>query len=461
MAALPVAWNVRAVVRATLSVLGVALGFALVYRFSVVLMGLFVAIVLATGILPLVNLLERRRLPRGFSTSLAFVLFFLMIGGLLLVGLPIVSERSQAFAARIPVYQVSLRALLMGGSSTTLRRIVEQMPSTFAIEWPQTSMTNTLGSVGNLLALVAGVLLFSFQWLVHGPAAVRCLLLLAPRGRRAELAEFVSVGQAQLGAFVRGQLLVCASVGTLAFCAYTAMRLPDAFVLALLAALLEVVPLIGPLLGALPAVLVAFTVSPTLALWVIGSAIAIHLVESLLLVPLVMKRAVGVHPALSLLAVTGMGALLGLPGALLAIPTAALAQLAVDRFLYRRRAVSEARARFKSLRTQLGALVAETDAQARPSLAERDLRDRARGLALDFDRLLKKGARRCSRPRARWRRSRPSSARSSCGRSTPRWSSCSRRWRWPRPSVRSSSRRRVAGCRAPSAWWWSTSPAWP
>ena len=242
--------------------------------------------------------------------------------------------------------------------------------------------------------MVAAVLLFSFHWAVRGPAAVRALLLLTPRARRVELAEFVAVGQKQLGAFVRGQLLICGSVGVLAFAAYSTMRLPDAFVLALLAAVLEVVPLIGPLLGALPAVLVALAVSPTRALWVVGAAILIHVLENLVLVPLVMRRAVGVHPALSLLAVAGMGSLLGLPGALLAIPTAALAQLAVDRFLYRRRAVAEARARFTALRTQLGALVAETDARARPSLAERDLRDRARGLALDFDRLLHRGVRR-------------------------------------------------------------------
>lgn len=394
----PVAWNVRAVVRATLSVLAVALAFALVYRFSVVIMGLFVAIVLAAGIMPLIDLGERYRLPRGVSASVAFILLSMMVGGLVVVGLPMVSERGQAFAARIPVYQASLRAMLLTSSSTTLRRIVEQMPPTFTIDLPQGpslgSMTSTLGSALGSFALLAAALFFGFLWVVRGPAAVRCLLLLAPRARRGELAEFVSVGQAQLGAFVRGQLTICATVGVLAFGSYSAMRLPDAFVLALLAAVLEVVPLIGPLLGALPAVLVALTVSPTRALWVIGFAIAIHLVESLVLVPLVMKRAVGVHPALSLLAVTGMGLLLGLEGALLAIPTAALAQLAVDRFFYRRRAVAEARARFTALRAQLGALVAETDAQARPSMVERSLRDHARDLARDFDRLLDKKVRR-------------------------------------------------------------------
>lgn len=394
------AWSTGTVVRATLSVLAVALAFAFVYRFSVVIISLFVAIVLATGILPFIDLLERRRLPRPLGTSVAFVLLSLMICGLLLVGLPMVTARGAAFAARIPSYQAALRTMLLGSSSTTLRRIVEQMPAQMTMDTPPGSlgsigsMTSTLGSIARSLALVGAALLFSFQWAVRGPAAMRCLLLLTPRSQREELAEFLAVGQAQLGAFVRGQLVLCAVVGVLAFCSYEVLRLPDALVLALLAAVLEIVPLVGPLLGALPAALVALTISPSRALWVVGAAVAIHALENLVLVPLVMRRALGVHPALSLLSVTGMASLVGLPGALLAIPTAALAQLAVDRFLYRRRAVSDARARASALRAQLGALVAETDARTRASLAERDLGDRARGLARDFDRLLDKGARR-------------------------------------------------------------------
>src|SRR5579864_7453862 len=100
MSALPTAWSVRAVIRATLSVLAVALGFALIYRFSVVIMGLFVAIVLATGILPLIDLLERRRVPRAVGASVALALLSSMIGGLLLVGVPMVSAQGQAFVAR-------------------------------------------------------------------------------------------------------------------------------------------------------------------------------------------------------------------------------------------------------------------------------------------------------------------------------------------------------------------------
>ena len=387
----PVEWDARAIVRATVSVLAVALGFAFVARFSTAILGWFVAIVLAAGLLPLIDALERRRVPRALGATVAFVLVSLMAAGLVITCLPLILERGQSFVARIPTYQLALRARALTSSSVTLRRLVEQMPQGGALELPSAgidSVTRGLGSFARVVAMAGAVVLFGYYWAVRGPATVRLLLLIAPRARRAELAEFIAVGQTQLGAFVRGQLLVCAAVGALAFCSYTIIRLPDALVLALLAALLEVVPMVGPLLGALPAVLVALAISPSRALWVIGAAIAIHLLENLVLVPRVMRRAVGVHPALSLLAVAAMGSLLGLPGALLAVPSAAIAQLAVDRFLYRRRAVREARQQLTSLRERLGALVNETDSQERTSRTERVLCVRARDLALDFDRLL-------------------------------------------------------------------------
>ena len=195
-----------------------------------------------------------------------------MVAGLVLICMPLVIERGQSFAARIPSYQAALHARLLDSSSTTLRRLVEQMPSSFSFELPSdglASMTSNVGSLAQMLATVGAVILFAYYWVVRGPAAVRLFSIIVPRTRRAELAEFVAVGQKQLGSFVRGQLLICATVGILAFCSYTAIRLPDAFVLALLAAVLEVVPMVGPLLGALPAVLVALAISPTRALWVV------------------------------------------------------------------------------------------------------------------------------------------------------------------------------------------------
>jgi hypothetical protein len=97
---------------------------------------------------------------------------------------------------------------------------------------------------------------------------------------------------------------------------------------------MEVVPLIGPLLGAIPAVLVALSLGPDKLIWVIIATLVIQQLENSVLVPRIMRRAVGVNPFVALLAIFAFGSLLGIAGTLMAIPLAAIIQLLLDRFIF-------------------------------------------------------------------------------------------------------------------------------
>jgi predicted PurR-regulated permease PerM len=94
------------------------------------------------------------------------------------------------------------------------------------------------------------------------------------------------------------------------------------------------VPIIGPLLGAIPAILVASSIHPTLIVWVVLATVIIQAFENSFLVPRIMRASVGVNPIVTLLALLTFSSLLGLPGALLAIPSAAVIQLLLDRFVF-------------------------------------------------------------------------------------------------------------------------------
>ena len=389
--------------RATVAVIGVTLGFAFVYRFHPVLLALFVSIILATGLIPIVDRLEQRGVARIIGATLVFTLLGLLLGVLLWVGLPFLDARYREFAGRIPAYYQTLRTQLSHLSSSVLRQVAGELPDHVALELPGSSLVewaDTAGSVGHAVIMGIGVLLFCFYWLVLGPRALRLLLLLAPRSRRDELRQFTTTAEQRLGAFVRGQVLICATVGALALCSYAIIGLPNLLVLGLLAGLFEAVPMVGPLLGAVPAVLVALTISPSRALWVIGAAVIIHVVESFVLVPRVMRKAVGVHPALCLLAVATMGSLLGLRGALLAIPTAALVQLAVDRLLLERARARVARAQRHPLCDEI-ALIAEGRSSLVATPAARVVLDQIAALASDLDRFLVAQAASASRPHPR------------------------------------------------------------
>jgi hypothetical protein len=100
------------------------------------------------------------------------------------------------------------------------------------------------------------------------------------------------------------------------------------------AGVMEAIPMIGPILGAIPAALVALSIAPAKIVWVIVATLVIQQVENSLLVPRIMRKAVGINPFVSLLAVFAFSSLLGLAGALMAIPLAAILQLLLDRFVF-------------------------------------------------------------------------------------------------------------------------------
>jgi predicted PurR-regulated permease PerM len=135
-----------------------------------------------------------------------------------------------------------------------------------------------------------------------------------------------------LGAWVRGQLFLSGAVGVMSFIALVAIGVQFAPVLAVLAFLFEFVPYAGPFLSGAPAVLVALNQSSTDALLVIVSYVIIQQLESHLLVPLVMRRAVDLHPVIIIAALLAGFEILGLAGVVLAVPVAVVVRIAWSRF---------------------------------------------------------------------------------------------------------------------------------
>src|SRR5205823_2920145 len=136
-----------------------------------------------------------------------------------------------------------------------------------------------------------------------------------------------------LGAYVRGQIVLCVTVFALAFAALTVLGVRSALVLAVFAGVVEAIPMIGPILGAVPAVLIALITSPEQALFVVLAFFVIQQIESQLLVPKVMERQVGLPPLLVLLALTAGNLLGGILGALVSIPIVAALKIIVREFI--------------------------------------------------------------------------------------------------------------------------------
>jgi hypothetical protein len=104
-------------------------------------------------------------------------------------------------------------------------------------------------------------------------------------------------------------------------------------VLAVIAGMMELIPVFGPALGAIPAFLVALSVEPEKAIWVVLATVFIQIIENAWLVPRIMKNSLGVNPIIVLLSLVAFSSVFGFPGAVIAIPAAGIIQLVIDRIV--------------------------------------------------------------------------------------------------------------------------------
>src|SRR5688572_9034111 len=342
----PYNWTFRRVVWATLVLISVILGFWLLYRFNEVIFILFIAIVIGTVIRPAVAWLHQRGLPRMAGVILVYLLLLLLLTGFVLLLFPLISEQGTTVAAAMPDYYQNLREWLVNHPNPFLVALSEFLPAALPVLKPvQQTGPEMMASAGQVAGYVASVakgiftaiilLVLAFYWTLEGPRIVQSFLLALPQTQRESISDLISAMESKVGLYMVGQGILCLVIGLLALIAYLVIGLPNALVLALIAGVLEAVPMIGPFLGAIPAALVALSIAPDKLIWVIVATVVIQQLENTLLVPRIMKQAVGVNPFVTLLALFAFSSLFGLAGALMAIPIAAMIQLALNHFVFK------------------------------------------------------------------------------------------------------------------------------
>lgn len=406
-------WTFRRVVWATLVLVFVAASFWLFYRFNQIVFILFVAIVIGTVIRPVVNWLHRRGLSRIAGVILVYFLLLAVIIGFALLLFPLIVEQGTTIIAAAPSYYQSLREWMVNSSNQLIGRLSEFLPATPpSLQLPTTQQTGqeVIASAGQALDYVASAantiliaivsLVLAYYWMLDGPRIIQSFLLLLPQNQRESISELISAMESKVGFYIAGQGLLSLVVGIMALLAYLLIGLPNALVLGLMAGVLEAVPMIGPLLGAIPAALVALSIAPARLVWVIVATVIIQQVENILLVPRIMRKAVGVNPFVTLLAIFAFSSIFGIAGALMAIPLAAIIQLILDRFVFHPAAmepeVSAGRDYASRLRYEAQDLAQDLRKQARIKKEGSDLRvkqidqvmDEIETITTDLDALL-------------------------------------------------------------------------
>lgn len=323
------------VARGGFVLLGLMLGGYILWRLTEVLVLVFLAVLLATALEPLVNRLRRGPFSKGTGSLAAYFALVMLIALPIYLAAPSVIAQGGAFAAELPARLAALRPLLEPLQPPALREALLGAldRASRAVISPGSPGDEQLVLVGTTAARflldTMTVFILGFYWLMERNAVKRFVLRLSGPRRARDVSEAWLEVEQKWGGWVRGQLVLMLAIGVMAGIGYLVLGLPNPILLAAFAAAAEMIPMVGPFLAFLPAVLVAFTISPGTALAVVVFALVIQQIEGNVLVPRVMSHAAGISPLTVMLGILVGAALYGLPGAFLAVPVAAALQVIV------------------------------------------------------------------------------------------------------------------------------------
>jgi predicted PurR-regulated permease PerM len=315
----------------------------LMIKVQLVLILVVLAILFATIIERPVNLLERRHIPRGLCILAVYIT---IIGTLILVGIliaPSIGREADRFRAEAPgqltdmqnEWRTSSNALLRGAGVEALDRAIELIERPTAP--PDEYAIGIVTGIGGGIIGAITVLVMAFYYLMEKAFLRRVVLEQLQPATRARVDRTWDRVEAQVGRWLRGQLTLCLIIGLLSTIGYGLIDVRFWPLLGLFAGITEAIPIVGPWLGGIPAFVIALTDSWQKAILVAIFVVALQTTENWVLVPRVMRGAVGLTPLTVLVAILAGTAFMNVIGAFLAIPIAAVVQVLVSDYLRSRR----------------------------------------------------------------------------------------------------------------------------
>jgi predicted PurR-regulated permease PerM len=306
-------------------------------RSVLVLIGL--SLFLAIGLEPAVSMLTRRWLPRWAAVLTVMVAGLGVVGGFLAAAIPPLVGQATQFVAQAP----SILTRLQNHNSVLGQlnaRLHLQQRLQQALDGDASSMINGLLGAGQVvfsaLATALILIVLTVYFLAGLPRIRAALYRLIPRSRRPRAVLIGDEIFVKVGGYVLGNLLVSAIAGSLFLAWLLIFGVPYALLLAITVAVLDLLPVVGSVIAGILVSLVALTVSLPVGLATAGFVVVYRFAEDYVLVPKIIGRTVKVPALVTVVAVLLGGALLGVVGALVAIPVAAAALLLVREVLYPR-----------------------------------------------------------------------------------------------------------------------------
>ncbi|MFF7143295.1 AI-2E family transporter [Streptomyces nodosus] len=335
-------WLPRAMVLALALVAAFQLGSWAFHQVTGLLINVLIAFFLALAIEPAVSRLASSGMRRGLATFLVFLGLTVAVAGFVILLGSMLAGQIIKMIEGFPDYLDSLINWINSTFHSELRR-VDVQESLVHSDWLRKYVQNSAGGVLDVSAQVLGglfqlltITLFSFYFAADGPRLRRALCSVLPPARQAEVLRAWEIAVDKTGGYIYSRGLMALISGVAHYALLQALGIPYAPVLAVWVGLVsQFIPTIGTYLaGALP-MLIAFTVAPWYAVWVLAFVVIYQQFENYMLQPKLTARSVDIHPAVAFGSVIAGTALLGAVGALISIPAVATLQAFLGAYVKR------------------------------------------------------------------------------------------------------------------------------
>ena len=317
-------------------VLAAVAGVWLAYQLWVVALILVMALVLAGTFNPVIEWMEAHRIKRPWALLLLFVTLFVAAALLIFFTLPPLIDQVTQMMHDAPATRRRLVVLLNDHSVTRpLSHLMANLGTPQSFVRLEAYLMGYSTRIITIIGAGMTTLVLSFYLLADGKRAQGVLYAIVPRNYHMRLARIIQNMETIVGGYMRGQLITSAALGLFTFVLLVIFKVPNAMSLALFGALVDVIPFIGGFLVIIPAVVSALPLGVAVA----GTLFLCQLIymefESRILVPRIYGQVLRLPPTAVILALLAGGTLMGIIGALLALPIAAgllmmLEELKVD-----------------------------------------------------------------------------------------------------------------------------------
>jgi len=306
----------------------------LLYYLRDIVLIVVTAIVIASSLEPAVQAFMRRGISRLFSVILTYTVIAAAFLGILFLFIPPVLDDTAGFLERLPAQLTSINISEATNGLLPLGDVGAALSSADLLQNISKAIGDSTGGALTTLSAIFGgvasfvfIVVFAIYFSVQETGVDDFLRVVTPVKHQVYVLNLWKRSQEKIGKWMQGQIILGLIVGILLYLGLTILGVPYALLLAVLAALFELIPIFGQFIAAIPAVIIAFSNGGvTEALLVIGLYLVVQQFESHLIYPIVVKKVVGIPPLIVILALLVGYKLLGFLGVLISVPLAGAIQ---------------------------------------------------------------------------------------------------------------------------------------